>query len=262
MLNATVSKKIHVTPDLIILLVVPDHGVADFTPGQYVALALPGSAPRPDHFPKETDVPHPDKLIKRAYSIGSAPAVKDYLEFYIAIIPDGALTSRLVMLEEGDRVYVAPKITGTFTLNHMDPSNNLVMISTGTGIAPFMSMLRTESTWTHGRQITLVHGVRYKQDLTYRDELLELQSSNSSFKYYAVVSREESEEGIRKGYVQHLMKDGTISLNADTDHVLMCGNPAMIDEVHELLKPQGYKEHTRKSPGNLHFEKYWSEPSK
>jgi len=258
MLNATVSKKIHVTPDLIILLVVPDHGVADFTPGQYVALALPGSAPRPADFPEEKDLPNPDKLIKRAYSIGSAPTVKDYLEFYIAIIPEGALTSRLVMLEEGDRVYVAPKITGTFTLAHMEPTHNLVMVATGTGIAPFMSMLRTSSTWTEGRQITVLHGVRYKQDLTYREELLELQAQNPLFKYHAAVSREAAEEGIRKGYVQQFMKDGTIVLNPETDHVLMCGNPGMIDEVHELLKPQGYKEHTRKSPGNLHFEKYWS----
>ena len=165
MLNATVVRRVDVTPELMILSVKPDGGVPEFQPGQYVALGLFGAAERPTHFPAEREAHAPDKIIKRAYSIGSSPLTREYLEFYIAVVPDGGLTSRLALVREGDRVFLAPKITGTFTLEHVSAERNLVLVSTGTGLAPFMSMVRTPSTWTPGRRITVVHGVRHTHDL-------------------------------------------------------------------------------------------------
>lgn len=259
MLNATVTRIIAVTPELLRIFVRPDVPYKGFLAGQYVALGLPGSYARPAHFPPEESPPDPDKLVKRAYSIGSSPQDPSELEFYVAILPQGALTARLAALKAGDRVYAAPKITGTFTLEGLPQGSNLVLVSTGTGIAPFISMLKAPGTIIPGREITLVHGVRYVRDLGYREEILSLCGEFPSLRYYTVVSREEPAPSLnsRRGHVQKLFADGVIALDPARDHVFLCGNPAMIDEMEQNLTAQGYREHSRKSPGNLHLERYW-----
>jgi ferredoxin--NADP+ reductase len=240
-----------------ILRVKPQGEVPEFHPGQYVALGLFPEAPRPAHFPPEREACSPGKLIKRAYSIGSSPQVREYLEFYIAIVPEGALTSRLALVKEGDQVFLAPKITGTFTLQDVPTDSNLVLVSTGTGIAPFMAMLRTPGTWSPGRRITVVHGVRYPKDLAYRDELTEFTSRG--LRYFPIVSREDptSPWTGERGHLQRLFEKGLIPLDPQKDHVYLCGNPAMIDDMEKLLLSQGYVVHSRKTPGSLHLEKYW-----
>lgn len=258
MLNATLVKRIDITPELAIFRVRPDKGVDSFAPGQYVALGLPGSSPRPSDFPAEVEEHAPDKIIKRAYSVGSSPAEKEYLEFYIAIVQTGALTSRLAPLKEGDRLFAAPKIIGTFTLHDVPPERNLVLVSTGTGLAPFMSMIRTPETWTPNRKVSIIHGVRYSKDLAYRDEIFALQETQPNLSYHAFVSREDAQPGFfNKGYVQTLFTDGTLNVKPDQDHVFLCGNPAMVDDVEKLLTGQGYIVHSKKTPGSLHLEKYW-----
>lgn len=244
--NATIVRKIHLTDDLIIIRVLPDAGVHQFTPGQYVALGLVVSS-------TESDTP---KLIKRAYSIGSSPDDRGFLEFYIAIVTDGALTPSIRDLKEGDKLFCAPKITGHFTLEPVPHEANLILISTGTGIAPFVSMITTASTWQQNRQITMIHGVRYLRDLGYRAEIEEIQKSYPNLHYFPVVSREDSPT-TTKGYVQDLIKSGRVSANPASDHVLLCGNPAMITDVETLLVERGFIVHSKKTPGNLHHEKYW-----
>ncbi len=256
MLNATVAQRIEVTPELVILRVKPDQAITDFHPGQYVALGLFPEAPRPSHFPPERETQTPGKLIKRAYSIGSTPEEKEYVEFYIAIVPDGGLTSRLALTKPGDRIFMAPKITGTFTLHDVPTAANLVLVSTGTGIAPYMAMLRTSSTWTPDRKITIVHGVRYPKDLGYRDELKQYEAQGK-VRYVPIVSREDSSWQGERGHLQRLFERGVIVLNPQHDHVFLCGNPAMINEMEQLLLKQSYVVHSRKTPGNLHLEKYW-----
>lgn len=259
MLNATVVKRINLTGDLVILHVKPDAGVPDFVPGQYVALGLPGSAPRPDTAPPDKEPHDPDKIIKRAYSLGSSPSQKDYYEVYFALLPDGALTSRLAMIKEGDRIFAAPKVVGHFTASDVPPENNLVFVATGTGLAPYMSMIRTKETWTPGRRITIVHGVRFHRDLGYREELLSLVKREPGFRYFAVVSREDPEaDDIKRGYVQHLFDNGSLELDPVRDHVFLCGNPAMVEDMEKLLINRGYSLHTKKNPeGRMHVEKYW-----
>lgn len=257
LLNATVTERINVTPELVILRVRPDKGVDNFSSGQYVALALPGAAPRHPEFPPEETPPDSGKLIKRAYSIGSAPETKDYLEFYIAILPTGLLTSRIAVLKEGDRIFCAPKVTGHFTLHDVPAEANLVLVSTGTGLAPFMSMLRSPGTWTPGRSISILHGVRYRRDLGYREELLEFERAKPGFRYIPFVSRDEAGEGVLKGYVQTSFQSGILEADPTRDHVFVCGNPAMIDDVETLLTGRGYIVHSKKTPGSLHLEKYW-----
>jgi len=256
-LNATVVNRIEVAPGLVVMHILPDMGVSDFEPGQYVAIGLPGSAPRPVGAPVELEPPAPDKLIKRSYSIGSPPSEKRYLEFYIAIVPTGGLTSRLALLQSGSRLWVAPKLTGTFITKDVPANNNLVLVSTGTGLAPYMSMLRTPSLWTPERKITVVHGVRFPHDLTYRDELEALTNQNGNFKYYPVVSRAADDWSGQRGYVQKLFESKSLTVTPDKDHVFLCGNPAMVEEVTKLLSGLGYTEHTRRAPGSLHLEKYW-----
>jgi ferredoxin--NADP+ reductase len=282
MLNATLVNRIEVTPELVRIFVRPDVPFSSFLSGQYVALGLPGDAPRLPEFPPEEIPQKGDKLIKRAYSIGSSPAEPEVLEFYVALLPQGALTARLANLKVGDRLFCATKITGHFTLEGVPENANLVLVSTGTGLAPFMSMMRTPSTWkaqgeTSGRSITVLHGVRYPQDLAYREEIEAFAQKYGKVRYLPMVSRGGSAWKGASGHVQSFFKDGTVKLDPSRDHVFLCGNPAMIDEMEllltgsvsegghanpssgglELSEGLGFTVHSKKNPGNLHLERYW-----
>jgi ferredoxin--NADP+ reductase len=257
MLNSTLVGRIEITPELLILQVRPDEGVPDFKPGQYVALGLPGSAVRYHGALPEKEAPAADKLIKRAYSIGSSPSQREYLEFYIAVVPDGALTSRLAALTPGDRLFSQPKVTGTFTVEGVSSARNLVLVSTGTGLAPFMSMVRTEDLWTPDRRVTVVHGVRYPADFAYADELLQLRNQGRALEYLPIASRAGAEYSGRKGRVQKLFEEGVLAPHPGQDSVFLCGNPAMIEDLERHLVEQGFVLHSKKTPGNLHVEKYW-----
>lgn len=248
MLNASVVRRINVTQDLIILHVKPDAGIPEFLPGQYVALALGAT---------HVGISGKPKLIKRAYSIGSSPQEQEHLEFYIAVVPGGELTPLVASLKEGDRLHVAPKITGTFTIKDLPEDANFIFVSTGTGIAPYMSMLRTSSTWNDKRRITMIHGVRYTTDLAYADELRQYEKENPRFKYLSIVSRPSDSWSGHKGHLQKFFKEGDVPLDPKFDHVFLCGNPAMIEDMEKHLLELGYIEHSRKQPGNLHLEKYW-----
>lgn len=258
MLNATIVKRIDVTDELVIFQIKPDVALSGFKPGQYVAVGLYGNAARPTSFPAEIHAQAPDKIIKRAYSIGSSPLEHEYLEFYIAIAEQGALTARLALLKPGDRVFMSPKITGTFTVCDVPHDHNLVLVATGTGIAPYMSMLRFPETWTPGRHITLLHGARFAKDLAYRDELIALAEQRpGDFTYKAIISRDDPSWKGERGYVQKFFKEGQVAQNPDKDHVFICGNPAMIDELQTFLEQQNFRLHSKRTPGNLHLEKYW-----
>jgi ferredoxin--NADP+ reductase len=266
-LNATVTENRCLSPGLFLLRVLPDAPIPDFTPGQYVALGLPSieiATPSEDGIAEENKekkigVISPRTLVKRAYSIASSPSEKGGLEFYIARVNEGELSPNLTVLNKGDRVFVQKKYVGTFTTCDVPDGKNLVFIATGTGIAPFISMLRAPGLLQRFGRITILHGVRYVQDLAYRHEIEELIESGAyDLQYYAAVSRDAGSEGdIRKGYVQSFLEDEFVSLEHAADHVFLCGNPGMIKAVVGLLSLKGFKEHSRKSPGNLHLENYW-----
>jgi ferredoxin--NADP+ reductase len=255
MFNATLIERKVVTDELLIMRIRPDGGVPDFKPGQYVAVGLPGTAPRPEGFPPDIE-PQGDKLLKRAYSIGSSPLEKDWIELYIAVVPEGTLTPRLSVLKTGDRLFLAQKITGTFTVDGVAPEKNLILISTGTGVAPFISMIRTPQV-CGDRKITIVHGVRYGKDLGYDEELLEFKKTHPTFTYIPIVTRDDGWQG-KKGRVPTLFEDGTLPVDPVHDHIFMCGNPAMIEDLEKLLTDRNFTVHSKKNPsGTLHFEKYW-----
>lgn len=267
--NAIVSEPVFVNSEAMILRVKPDGwDLPEYAPGQFVVLALPGKSPRIPYPLSEMEIepPKPDKLIKRAYSVASSSKEKKYLEFYITLIRSGTLTPRLFALKEGDRIFMGKKLSGIFTLDDTPKESNLVMMGTGTGLAPYMSMIRTFLKSNCERKFTVIHGARHSWDLGYHTELSMLSKLVDNFNYIPVVSR-PSQETIpwngETGHVQDLWKRGVIAKDWGMEptpkntHVFLCGNPGMIDAALVMLKADGFTEQTRKKPGQVHVEKWW-----
>ena len=161
-LNSRIAQKVDISPELMILRIVPnDWTLPDFKPGQFAVLGLPASFKRTQFSDKETNNLNQNKIIKRAYSIASSSNNKEYIEFYITLVRSGALTPRLFALEQGDHVFLGQKFTGMFTLDMIKEEANLIMLSTGTGLAPYMSMLRTILTSTMQKHFVVIHGARH-----------------------------------------------------------------------------------------------------
>jgi ferredoxin--NADP+ reductase len=256
-----------VAPGLIVLRVVPDGWeLPEFEPGQYAVLGLPGSAPRCQNSDPEDKPADPNKVIKRAYSIASSSLAREYLEFYIALVQSGALTPRLLALNVGDRVWLGRKITGIFTLESVPPDCHIIMIATGTGLAPYVSMMRTVLAQPTQRRFVVVHGARHSWDLGYAAEMISFKRLRSQFEYLPLVSRPEEEPVPWRGLVGHcqdVWKDRHIDRlwgsrpKPEDTHVFLCGNPGMIEEMLSLLTSEGFRQHQRRSPGQVHTEKYW-----
>ena len=266
-LNAVLTQNMEIAPGLAIMRVAADGWqLPDFTPGQFAVLGLPGSAPRCAGADTEEPAPEADALIRRAYSIASSSLARQYLEFYITVVRSGALTPRLFALELGGHLWLSPKFTGRFTLDEVPDGANVVLVSTGTGLAPYMSMVRTLVKPGEGRRVAILHGARHSWDLGYSAELLMLERMHERFTYHAIVSRPGEEPvpwtGLT-GYVQEIWTRGILAeawgshpTPADT-HVLLCGNPGMIEAMEKTIQAEGFTEHNRRAPGTYHVEKYW-----
>ena len=222
-------------------------------------------APRAGLSDPDEKPPVPDKIIKRAYSIASSSKEKEYLEFYVTMVRSGALTPRLFALEEGDGVFMAEKFKGVFTLKDTPADSNLILIATGTGLAPYMSMARTEARCS-GRHFAILHGARHSWDLGYRSELETLARNCDNFAYTPTISRPDEEpEGWtgHAGYAQELWRAGVVEQqwkfapNPGNTHIFLCGAPGMIESMVEILNNEGYKEHKKRDPGQTHVERFW-----
>ncbi len=266
-LNGIVAQRVDITPDLMILRVVPDGWeLPDFKPGQFAVLGLPPSAPRSPFSDDENGASVGAKLIRRAYSVASSSLGHEYIEFYVTLVRSGALTPRLFALKPGDAVWLEPKIVGMFTLDLVPDDKHLVLIGTGTGLAPYMSMLRSELVCGGPGRFAVLHGARHSWDLGYRAELLTLSRICSNVIYLPIVSRPGEERGTwsgAAGYVQDLWKSGAVAdawgswPTPDDTHIFLCGNPKMTEEMLELLAEKGFREHKRRRPGTVHVERYW-----
>ena len=267
-LNAIIAQRHEVGQGVWVVYVVPEGwSLPPFEAGQYATLGLPGTAPRWKGAEPEPPVKDPEKLIKRAYSIVSSPHESDHLEFYLVLINNGSLTPRLYNLRPGDRVWLSPKIIGTFVLKRAPADANLVFVATGTGIAPYVSMLRTILAPNMKRKIALFHGVRVSQDLGYMKEMLAIQRVCPNFSYVPTVSRPQSDvvpwKG-KTGYVQQVLESGVLkekwgfAPKPDDTHFFLCGSPGMIESMVKVLSRDGFAEHTRAHPhGQIHLERYW-----
>ncbi len=256
--NATLIYREDFTEALSIVRVRPDSGrVPDFVPGQFVRLGLPRERP--------AGSTGRIRYTRRAYSIGSSPLVRDYLEFFVVLIDEGQLTPRLWDISVGDRLWMDEIAKGEFRIDLAPPDKDLVMVSSGTGIAPFVSMLRTFRSEPCWRRFILINGARFARDLGYRAELEQLVSEIPTFTYIPLASREPDDSGWTglRGRVQRALDSTTYEqlvgapLTPEDCHIFLCGNPAMIDEVEVLLQARGFQTDQRNQPGNIHFERYW-----
>lgn len=255
--NASVAECERITPGLVRLLVRPDFPRKAIIPGHYVALGLPGGAsPRGSIGGRQLPA-RGDRLIMRTYSVASGAEQDKELEFLFAVIPMGKLSGRLAVLRPGERVYLAEKSCGAFTLEGLKPGAGVILVATGTGVAPYMSMLRTPLTWEGASQVVLACGVRYREELVYHGELEDLSRKERRFAYYPVLSRPAADWLGLRGRVQSLFYGDAIRADPLSDHVYLCGNPAMIDEMQGLFAEKGFRLHGAGTPGNLHVERFW-----
>lgn len=190
--------------------------------------------------------------LTRAYSIVS-PNYQEYLEFFSIKVPDGPLTSRLQHLQVGDELLVSKKPTGTLVIDDLKPAKNLYLLSTGTGLAPFMSVIQDIEVYDRFEKIILVHGVRYVSELAYAD-FIEKELPNNEFFgeevrskliYYPTVTREPFRNQGRLTTLinsEKLFEDiGLPSLNPANDKVMLCGSPQMLADTEALLNNRGFK---------------------
>lgn len=255
--NAAIVRREDLHDGVAMLWVSPDGGeFAPFLPGQFVAIGrivgVPGSSPR---------------LMKRLYSIGSSANDRRAVQLFIVRVDDGEFTSWLFEQREGSRVWLAPKASGGFTLRGFENGKDLVLVSTGTGVAPYVSMYRTLASEPPWRRVVIVNGVRFAADLGYRDELEAAAARDPRLVYLPTTTREPAGSawnGLR-GRVGELLdpeRYGALvgaPLDPDPCHVYLCGNPSMIEDLERVLASRGFRKHTPRHPGNLHLEKYWIE---
>jgi ferredoxin--NADP+ reductase len=206
----------------------------------------------------------------RAYSLVS-PNYEEYLEFYSIKVPGGPLTSRLQHLKPGDEILVGTKPTGTLVTSTLRPGKRLYLLSTGTGLAPFMSIIRDPDTYEGFEHVVLAHGVRVSQELGYADYIQhELprheylgEQVRSKLRYYPTVTREARGN---QGRLTDLLRSGKLcrdlglpDLDPEHDRVMICGNPSMLDELTQELTARGFVEGSSHEPGDYAIERAFVE---
>jgi len=296
--NATAIRLRKVHSELLIVRVRPDKPLQAHKPGQYTALGLGYWEPR---FPGSADenLQPADwtKLARRSYSI-SCSVLDDqgqlldrsqahWLEFYIVLVRDSgkllppALTPRLFLLQEGERLFMSEKISGHFTLDPVQPDDTVLFLATGTGEAPHNYMLWELLRRGHGGRILSACCVRYRKDLGYFAIHTELMRRYPHYTYLPLTTR-EAESKDHKVYIQDLITSGQLeerlgqALDPRRTHVYLCGNPKMIGVpekeyatgarvypqppgVIEILEKRGFQTDlpSQKIKGNVHYEEYW-----
>jgi len=197
------------------------------------------------------------KPLMRAYSVAS-PNYEEHLEFFSIKVQNGPLTSRLQHLKVGDPVLVSKKPTGTLLIEHLLPGKTLWLLSTGTGLAPFLSLIRDPEVYEHYEKVVLVHGTRTVGELAYADMITQELPAHEflgdyvreKLLYYPTVTREPFRN---QGRVTDLLESGKLCedlglppINPETDRVLICGSPAMLDDLCKILDARGFVEAARR----------------
>ena len=274
--KVTVLSKTTWTPNLFSFTVSrPDS--FKFTAGQFVRLGVnPSQLNYYKQLSKVADAEEDEDLnetldedIFRAYSIVSSP-FDEVLEFFSIVIPDGAFTSQLQHLEVGDELLLNTMPFGFLTLaRYQKPlPKDLWLLATGTGLAPFLSMLQDLKTWEDYEHIVLAYSARSAEELAYMDKIESLQEDFGSLVdnpakliFIPIVTREPV-EGALTERLPKLLLDGTlqaragIDLDVDSAHVMLCGNPEMVEDTKETLKSLGLVMN-RRGEGNIAVENYW-----
>ena len=210
------------------------------------------------------------KPLMRAYSIVSAN-YEEHLEFLSIKVEEGPLTSRLQHIKVGDFILVGRKPTGTLLIDYLLPGKRLYLLSTGTGLAPFMSIIRDPETYERYAQVVLVHGVRNVDELAYHDLMVDHlpqheflgEMVQQKLLYYPTVTRETYRN---MGRVTDLMKNGKLfadlnlkDLHREEDRVMICGSPGMLTDLKAMLESRGFHEGSTSTPGDFVIERAFVE---
>jgi ferredoxin--NADP+ reductase len=206
----------------------------------------------------------------RAYSMASANHEEE-LEFFSIKVADGPLTSKLQKIREGDEILVGRKATGTLITDNLIPGQRLLLLSTGTGLAPFASLIKDPDVYERFETIVLVHGCRQVSELAYGEELVAKLRDDELFGpllsekllYYPTVTREPFRN---RGRITDLISSEQLfndihqsPLNIDTDRVMMCGSPGMLEELKQMFESGGFIEGSGNTPGHFVIEKAFVE---
>jgi ferredoxin/flavodoxin---NADP+ reductase len=212
-----------------------------FQAGQFVRIAL-------------------EEQVARPFSFVNAPH-DPVLEFYGIVVPEGPLSPRLAQLRAGERLLVASNPAGFLVLSEVPETETLWLVSTGTGIAPFLSIMRTETPWQRFRNVVLVHAVRHAAELVYQETIRKI-SKERGLRTVTFVSR-ETVPGSLSGRIPAAIRDGRleqaagVALDARTSHVMLCGNPDMLKDAQGALGERGMRKHRRRNPGHITVESFW-----
>jgi len=243
-IKAQVVGKRHWTTRLVSLQFEAD--ISPFTAGQFVRCGMDIDGER----------------VARPYSLINTPETLPH-EIYFNIVEDGLLTPHLATLNTGDEFWVCDACNGFLTLDELPIASNLWMLSTGTGVGPFISILKTEQIWQQFKQVVLVHAVSNADELAYSELIDDTQRQHpTTFHYLPFVSREKIAETIH-GRIPDAIQNRTLEstaglpLNAEHSHVMLCGNAGMIKDASELLEQRGMSRHRRSAPGHITIEKYY-----
>ncbi|MDA0982608.1 MAG: ferredoxin--NADP reductase [Proteobacteria bacterium] len=245
-LEAKVIENRHWTPALFSLRV--EAPALAFAAGQFVRIAL-------DEVTGDAG-----SRVARAFSFVNPPR-DPVLEFYGVVVPEGPLSPRLAKLEAGDILFVADNPSGFLVLDEVPQAEDLWLVSTGTGIAPFLSILRSDACWSRYRRVILVHGVRHAPELVYR-ELIDgiRRERGADFLYVPLVSRERA-PGALEGRIPAAIGDGRLEATAipirPDAQFMLCGNPDMLRDVQAALGARGLRKHRRRAPGQITVESFW-----
>jgi ferredoxin--NADP+ reductase len=257
--NATITEHRPLTEEYSVFRIVPDSGeVYDFDPGQYASLGL-----LPEHAEPGPDGA-PPKMVLRPYSIASSNKEKAHLEFFIVRSANGAFTPLLWKAGEGGRIWLRPKPQGLFTFSKVPEGKVVIMVATGTGLAPFMSMVRSCRGGEKWRRCILISGGRHASDLGYCEEIEAISRIDPTIRYLPIVTREPegSAWGGLRGRVTTLLDPLRFqeltgdALDPEESQVMLCGHGDMIESVKELLAPLGFRPHKKSEPGQIHMEAF------
>jgi ferredoxin--NADP+ reductase len=217
-----------------------DAPVAAFEAGQFTKVGLDIDGER----------------VGRAYSYVNAPHDR-LVEIHFNTVPEGPLTPRLAAVEPGDRLWLVAEPNGFLTLGEVPDRPHLWMLASGTGIGPFVSILRSEAPWRRFERIVVVHAARRAVDLGYRDLFRTLEAERpGTFTFVPFVSREETGFAL-EGRIPDAIADGRLErraglqLSPETSSVMVCGNSGMITDVLKVLDARGLKRHRRRDPGHV-----------
>jgi ferredoxin--NADP+ reductase len=202
------------------------------------------------------------EFVERPYSFVNAPDEMP-LEFYFVTVPDGPLTRGMTNLKPGDPLWVMRKPSGFLTLAEVPDARHLWLLSTGTAIGPFLSILKTDEPWQRFEHIVLVHAVRTAQELSFADTIESFAARHPRrFQFIPFVSREQSGFAL-PGRIPAALQSARLEQRAgleidpESSQIMICGNPEMVKDTSTILQARGLQRNRRRSPGHITVENYW-----